>query len=224
MTAPTPSGFTPSSAFGQQMAAQLGGGGGYGGAGLQTSYGGGMGGAMGYQQTGYPQQQQQTGYPQQQQQMQQGWGGQYQQQQQPQQADWSAIAQFDPYSNLGSFEGQSGSGAGLFGGSGTQPTSSGPSAYSAAQNGYQPGNTSSAPAGQLHPREMVHKHKRELEAWDPYAWKQLTNSFDALKSAWDVRTREVEGRMRGLRNMPTYDYNAAQESQRLQGVRESSSL
>jgi hypothetical protein len=34
----------------------------------------------------------------------------------------------------------------------------------------------------------------------------------------------VEGRMRGLGNMPTYDYNAAQESQRLQGVCVSSSL
>jgi hypothetical protein len=185
-------GFQPSSSFGQQMAAQL-----QSGYGAQPSYGGAN--AIGYQQ--------QTGYGQAQQ---GGWG----QQQSQQQLDWSAIAQFDPYSNLGSLEGQTGSGAGLFGG--TQPASN-PAAPNYGGYG-QAGAGSGAPPGQLHPRDMIRHHKAALEAWDPYAWKQLTNSFDALKNAWEAREKEAEQRLRGLGNMPSYDYGAAQESQRLRGV------
>ena len=43
----------------------------------------------------------------------------------------------------------------------------------------------------LHPREVIRKYKTELEAWDTYSWKQLINSLESLKKAW-------EGRMHGL--------------------------
>ncbi|PCH42174.1 hypothetical protein WOLCODRAFT_143906 [Wolfiporia cocos MD-104 SS10] len=49
-----------------------------------------------------------------------------------------------------------------------------------------------------HPREYVRDHKAELETWDGYSWKQVQNSFDALKEAWTVRKREIEARARSL--------------------------
>jgi hypothetical protein len=178
-----PSGFRPSSMFGQQLAAQLGPGGGQ----QQTPYGG----AMAYQPTGYMGQQQ----PQQQQ-----WG----QQQQP--YDWSAVAQFDPYASLGALNSApADSGAGLFG---AQP-----------QPAHAPPQTSQSHSGELHPREAVQRYKRELEAWDPVAWKALTNAFGALRTAWDALGRAAQERVRGLGNMPNYDYGAAQEKARLDGVR-----
>jgi hypothetical protein len=192
------SGFRPSSLFGQQLSAQLGTPGG-----AQPSPYGGLygGGGMGYQPTGYMgQQNQQQGQ----------WG-------QPQQADWKAIAQFDPYANLGSLNAQTGSGAGLFGGSASSSAiQSTLSSYGSMS--YQGGGGAGAPSGELHPREVVHRYKRELEGWDPVAWKQLTNSFNVLKSAWDARGRAVQDRVRGLGNMPSYDYGASQENQRLSGV------
>ncbi|CCM00090.1 uncharacterized protein FIBRA_02117 [Fibroporia radiculosa] len=47
-----------------------------------------------------------------------------------------------------------------------------------------------------HPREYVQQHKVELESWDGYAWKQVQNSFDALKEAWAARKRDIEARVR----------------------------
>ncbi|TFY63602.1 hypothetical protein EVJ58_g3144, partial [Rhodofomes roseus] len=46
--------------------------------------------------------------------------------------------------------------------------------------------------------EYVQQHKQELEGWDTYAWKQIQNSFDALKEAWGQRKHEVEGRARSI--------------------------
>jgi hypothetical protein len=181
-------GFHPTSAFGQHMAAQLGGGGG-GGYGAPSPAPYQQAAPGGYQQPGWPGQQQQQ-----------------------QRQDWSAVAQFDPYSQLGTLDApaptpapaHAGAGAGLFGG----------------PAGAAPGSAGSAPAsGQLHPRELVQRHKTELEAWDPYAWKQFTNAFDALKSAWEGRAREAGERVRQLGGMAAYDYGAAQESGRLTSVR-----
>jgi len=47
----------------------------------------------------------------------------------------------------------------------------------------------------LHPREVVRKYKKELEAWDNYSWKQLMNSLDSLKGAWETRMHELEARV-----------------------------
>jgi len=49
-----------------------------------------------------------------------------------------------------------------------------------------------------HPREYVQQHKAELEVWDSYSWKQIQNSFDALKESWGARKRDIEGRARSL--------------------------
>lgn len=68
-------------------------------------------------------------------------------------------------------------------GPGSQPSYSGSSA-----TGYRP----------PHPREYVQQHKAELETWDSYSWKQIQNSFDALKEAWGARKRDIENRARSL--------------------------
>ncbi|KAF9645973.1 hypothetical protein BDM02DRAFT_3156722 [Thelephora ganbajun] len=48
----------------------------------------------------------------------------------------------------------------------------------------------------LHPREVIRKYKTELEAWDTYAWKQLMNSLESLKKAWEKRMYELDVRMK----------------------------
>ncbi|EED77409.1 predicted protein [Postia placenta Mad-698-R] len=68
-------------------------------------------------------------------------------------------------------------------GPGSQPSYSGSGAI-----GYRP----------PHPREYVQQHKAELETWDSYSWKQIQNSFDALKEAWGARKRDIENRARSL--------------------------
>ncbi|KAH9945170.1 uncharacterized protein BXZ73DRAFT_73357 [Epithele typhae] len=130
-------------------------------------------GAYGQQQQ--QQQPQYSGYPQQQQQQPQQYGQPqgYQQgfagQQQPQQQMY--LPELDPYAGGGT--------PGL----GTQVQSPGPQA-----NGYR----------SPHPREYVHAHKAELEAWDSYSWKQVQNCFDELKRAWETRKAELETRMKAL--------------------------
>lgn len=44
----------------------------------------------------------------------------------------------------------------------------------------------------MHPRDYIRQHKAELEAWDPYAWKQMFNACDALSAAWLTRKQEAE--------------------------------
>lgn len=189
MTTGAQGGFRPTSSFGQQMAAQLNTG--YG-APQAGQYGGGIsGGGGGYQPTGA------------------GWNPPGYQQQ--------VLSQFDPYSQLGQFDAPQGSGVGLFGGSGgpgPSPTSPMPTPSPAP-----PSVMSSAPPpGQQHPRELVRAHKGELELWDAYAWKQLMNSFETLRGAWEVRKREAEERMRSIGAAVNWDYGAAQEAHRLQAV------
>ncbi|RPD60097.1 hypothetical protein L226DRAFT_535035 [Lentinus tigrinus ALCF2SS1-7] len=141
--------FQPSSSFGQQLAAQVGG-----------AY------------TGMPAQQQYTGYaqsPQYGQGYQQGYPGQQPQQQQQQPPQY--LSEFDPYAA---------------GQNSNAPTPGG--AQTPAGSGY----------GQQHPREYVQRHKAELESWDSYSWKQVQNSFDELKRAWESRKGELEARLRAL--------------------------
>ncbi|KAI0649093.1 hypothetical protein C8Q79DRAFT_903494 [Trametes meyenii] len=91
------------------------------------------------------------------------------QQQQPQ-----YLSEFDPYSQ----------GQGV-------PTS-GPG-VGAGQSTVQYGT-----GNRQHPRQFVQSHKVELETWDSYTWKQAQNSFEELKSAWELRKRELEARLNAL--------------------------
>lgn len=50
----------------------------------------------------------------------------------------------------------------------------------------------------LHPREVIRKYKAELEAWDTYSWKQLMNSLEHLKKAWERRMHELDARAKQL--------------------------
>jgi hypothetical protein len=131
--------------------------------------------------TGYPQPQMQaqaaqyTGYPTQQYQQPQQTGYGYPQQQQQQ-----LIAQFDPYANLGQLS----------------PTSRAAAAPTAN------GIVGSPPPGVQHPRTFIHTHKVELEAWDPPTWKQVQNTFESLKMAWEMRKRTAESQVRALGGIP----------------------
>lgn len=72
-----------------------------------------------------------------------------------------------------------------------------------------------APSGDPHPREYIRSHKQEIEAWDSYVWKQLLNTFEALKRAWETRRRELKEKVNGLQNQLRYAgyYNQAQIQQ-----------
>jgi hypothetical protein len=111
---------------------------------------------------------QQASYSYQQPPQQTGYGYQQQQQQQ-------LISQFDPYANLGQQ---------------LSPTGTSTSLTN--------GGVGSPPPGLQHPRAFIQSHKAELEAWDPTTWKQIQNSMDALKTAWEVRKRAAESQVRAL--------------------------
>jgi len=74
--------------------------------------------------------------------------------------------------------------------------------------------SSSTYNGNLHPREFIRTHKAELESWDTYAWKQVLNTFNALKDAWAARKKEVEARIAQVQR--DYGYTGQQEVARLQ--------
>ena len=95
------------------------------------------------------------------------------------------LSEFDPYTTngQGSWDGQQ------------QPQQQ--------SYGYQGGGgltNGGAPNSQpdLHPREVIRKYKMELEAWDTYSWKQLMNSLEALKKAWERKMHELEARTKQL--------------------------
>jgi hypothetical protein len=48
------------------------------------------------------------------------------------------------------------------------------------------------PGGAMHPRDFIRQYKVELEAWDPYTWKQMFNACDTLSAAWLTRKHEAE--------------------------------
>jgi hypothetical protein len=128
------------------------------------------------QYTGYPTQQSEYGYQQPQQQT--GYG--YPPQQQPQQQQQQLLAQFDPYANLG------------------QQLS--PTSRAAAPTAS--GTVGSPPPGVQHPRTFIHSHKVELEAWDPPTWRQVQNTFESLKMAWEMRKRAAESQVRAFGGVP----------------------
>ncbi|KAL0955007.1 hypothetical protein HGRIS_003931 [Hohenbuehelia grisea] len=172
------------------------------------------GSSYGYLNGAQQQQQQPTGYNPVQQQLQNNPG---------------YVAQFDPYSSLGQWEGQ---------GAGAQPppqlqTSQSqsylPPIQSPTQTSFgQAAMTSPGPNGQQHPREYIRSHKAELEAWDTYAWKQAIGAFEVLKDAWEARKKDIEGRATQLKNQLQYGQGGyyvdqiQQEGARLQGVCNSS--
>ncbi|CAE7171737.1 unnamed protein product [Rhizoctonia solani] len=50
-----------------------------------------------------------------------------------------------------------------------------------------------------HPRAFVQKFKTELEQWDPAAWKQVMLRIADLRSAWEVRKRDLNSALEGAR-------------------------
>jgi hypothetical protein len=125
------------------------------------------------------------------------------------------IAHFDPYASIGQgWDGQS------------QPQQQqqqqGQSSIM-AQGPTSPGAFTTSSTGQLHPREYLRQHKAEIESWDAYAWKQLLNTFEPLKDAWETRKKEIEGNIAQLQQQMQYgSYYAPgqiqQEIARLQAV------
>ncbi|GLB40450.1 hypothetical protein LshimejAT787_0803210 [Lyophyllum shimeji] len=122
------------------------------------------------------------------------------------------VAQLDPYASIG--QGWSGE---------PQPRTQQPQNTPGSMVG-SPVSPSVSSAGHQHPREYIRTHKAEIEAWDTYAWKQLLNSFDALKDSWEGRTKELEGQISRLQAQLQYGgggYYALQiqqEGSRLQGL------
>lgn len=164
--------FQPSSSFGQQLSSALDTGG-YvqGGAGYQQQpqqQFAGYGTSNGYNMTGTPGQIQIPPTPYQQ----TGVTG----------PDY--LSEFDPYSNIGqgSWDGQQ------------QPQQPQQQSYG---GGLTNGSTLSSQPD-LHPREVTQKYKAELELWDTYSWKQLMNSLDALKRAWERKMLELDARTKQL--------------------------
>ncbi|KAF7986481.1 hypothetical protein HWV62_31279 [Athelia sp. TMB] len=157
---------------------------------------------MNYQQTGFsglPQQQQfsqqasfqQQGlHPNYQQYLQPGYG-QAPIQQQQQQTGYQDVAQFDPY---------------------------GPQSQQPHQQLQQPGpqQTQTSSSNPSHPREYIRTHKAELEKWDAYSWKQVLNTFDMLKDAWNVRKNDAYTRMAQVQQ--DYGFTGQQEVARLNAV------
>jgi hypothetical protein len=124
------------------------------------------------------------------------------------------IAQFDPYSSIGQgWDGQSQIGQNQ------QSQSQSQGQYSSVAQG-----SGGGPNPNPHPRDYIRTHKAELEIWDAISWKQLFNTFDTLKSAWEARKRELEGRLAQLQSQMQYGggaymYAGQQEQGRLQEVR-----
>ncbi|KAJ7227171.1 hypothetical protein GGX14DRAFT_628582 [Mycena pura] len=119
----------------------------------------------------------------------------------------SYVAQFDPYGSVGPQSPQQQPGQG-------QPSN-------VSQTPTSPAGVAATP-GQLHPREYIRAHKSEVESWDAYAWKQLLNTFEALKDAWEARKKEIHGHVAQLQQQMQYGgYYAGQiqqEVSRLQAM------
>lgn len=80
-----------------------------------------------------------------------------------------------------------------------------------------------SPSGDPHPRDYIRSHRQEIEAWDPYTWKQLLNSCEALKRSWESKRNELKNKLAGLQSQLRYAgyYDRSQIQQevgRIQGV------
>ncbi|KAG5644387.1 hypothetical protein DXG03_008615 [Asterophora parasitica] len=124
----------------------------------------------------------------------------------------SYVAQFDPYASIGN------------GWNGEVQSQNQMQQNNAAAGGLLSSpSTSTSPSGNPHPREYLRTHKSEIEAWDTFAWKQLLNAFDALKEAWEGRTKELTGKITQLQTQVQYGggyytQQIQQEGLRLQGL------
>ena len=171
--------FQPTSSFGQQLSSAV-------------EIGGPIQGGVGYQQQ--PQQQYTPGYgtsngyntP-------GGMPGQIQIPPTPYQQTGVTgpgyLSEFDPYSTIGQggWDGQQ------------QQQQQLPQQQSYGNQGGGLSNGSALnPQPDAHPREFIRKYKAELEVWDTYAWKQLMNSLDSLKKAWEKWMHELDVRTKQL--------------------------
>lgn len=104
------------------------------------------------------------------------------QSQQP--STYNAVADLDPYSGLGSAP---------FSTTQSQLSQSQPQPQS------QPQYSASGSQHGDHPRTFVQKWKTELEQWDTAAWKQVMVRIADLRSAWEVRKRDLNGALEGAR-------------------------
>lgn len=106
------------------------------------------------------------------------------QQQQPN--TYNAVADLDPYSSLSN-----------------APYSNTQSQFQSQPSQFQSQPQQSQPQSQSqygeHPRAFVQKFKTELEQWDTVAWKQVMLRIADLRSAWEVRKRDLNGALEGAR-------------------------
>ena len=65
-------------------------------------------------------------------------------------------------------------------------------------------NNNLGPSGEPHPRDYIHSHRQEIEAWDSYTWKQLLNSCEALKTSWESKRNDLKNKLAGLQNQLRY--------------------
>ncbi|KAH7343523.1 hypothetical protein B0J17DRAFT_642671 [Rhizoctonia solani] len=96
-------------------------------------------------------------------------------------SNYNAVADLDPYSSLSNTSFTN-----------PQPQPQSQSQYSAS------GPQTQTQYGE-HPRAFVQKFKTELEQWDPVAWKQVMLRIADLRSAWEVRKRDLNGALEGAR-------------------------
>ena len=176
--------FQPSSSFGQQLSSAV-------------DAGGYIQGGVGYQQQQPQPQQQFTGYGVSNGYNNTGMPGQIQIPQTPYQQTGVTgpgyLSEFDPYGPIGQ---------GGWDGQPQQPQSQ--QLQQQQPYGYQGGGEGLSNGGMpnsqsdLHPREVIRKYKAELELWDNYSWKQVMNSLEALKKAWERRMHELDMRVKQL--------------------------
>ncbi|CAE6465394.1 unnamed protein product [Rhizoctonia solani] len=95
--------------------------------------------------------------------------------------NYNTVADLDPYSSLSNTS---------FANTQSQPQSQTQYSASGSQLQTQHGD---------HPRAFVQKFKTELEQWDTVAWKQVMLRIADLRSAWEVRKRDLNSALEGAR-------------------------
>ena len=110
------------------------------------------------------------------------------------------LPQFDPYGAIG--QGWEGGAGGATNSNNNHLSSIGPSISSGStlstSSSFSNSSFGVGPKGDSHPRDYIHTHKSQIEAWDAYAWKQFLNSFETLQRAWDERKAELMTRAKGI--------------------------
>jgi len=193
--------FQPTSAFGQS---------------LQSSISGGPPGGYGYPQSHQPPSQQTSAYNPVQQQL---------------LNNPNYVGQLDPYAPIS----QGWAAADTVTAAAPQSQSLGPDNSSSNVFGYGNNNLNNnnqinsgpgvgfSPSGDPHPRDYIRSHRQEIEAWDPYTWKQLLNSCESLKRSWESRRNELKNKLARVQSqlgfIGYYDRSQIQqEVGRMQGL------